>query len=60
MDDYSVSSLVESRNEWCVRLLNILTPNVIAGLNGVWKEAYSARRAQRETVFGNQNYLAQF
>lgn len=62
MDDYSVSSLVESRNEWCVRLLNILTPNVIAGLNGVWKEAYSTAGKHNEKskyLMTFQNYLAQ-
>jgi hypothetical protein len=28
MDDFSVSSLSESKNEWCARLLNILTPTI--------------------------------
>jgi len=40
MDDYSVSSLTESKNEWCARLLNILTPCIIVEINKIFKEAY--------------------
>ena len=32
MDDYSIASLSESKNEWCARLVNTLTPAIIAGL----------------------------
>ena len=39
MDDYSISSLTESKNEWCVRLVNIFTPAVIVGLKSIFKEA---------------------
>jgi len=39
MDDYSVASLVESKNEWCARLVNILTPAVITGLKSIFEEA---------------------
>ncbi len=41
MDDYSLSSLVESKNEWCSRLVNILTPCVIQGLKSIFDEAYN-------------------
>jgi hypothetical protein len=40
MDDYSINSLVESKNEWCSRLVNILTPALIDGINSIFKEAY--------------------
>jgi hypothetical protein len=40
MDDYSMSSLTESKNEWCVRLVNIFTPALIAGLKSIFKEAW--------------------
>jgi len=40
MDDYSVSSLQESRNEWCVRLINILTPLVKEGFKSIFDESY--------------------
>ena len=41
MDDYSLSSLVESKNEWCSRLINILTPCIIQGLKSIFDEAYN-------------------
>ena len=31
MDDYSLSSLTESKNELCARLVNVLTPLIISG-----------------------------
>lgn len=39
MDDYSVGSLVESKNEWCARLVGILTPLVIEGIRSIFDEA---------------------
>ena len=39
MDDYSISSLVESKNEWCSRLVSILSPAIIEGLDSIFKEA---------------------
>ena len=41
MDDYSVTSLNESKNEWTQRLLNILTPCIITEINGIFKESYN-------------------
>ena len=39
MDDYDVNTLIESKNEWCARLLNILTPQIIIGFKSVFQEA---------------------
>jgi hypothetical protein len=39
MDDYSMTSLQESRNEWGARLVHILTPLVIQGFRSIFKEA---------------------
>lgn len=39
MDDYSMASLQESRNEWCARLVHILTPLVIQGFRSIFTEA---------------------
>ena len=39
MDDFSTSSLSESKNEWCARLLNVLTPTIIQGLKSIFDEA---------------------
>ena len=39
MDDYSISSLTESKNEWCARLVSLLTHNVVTGINSIFDEA---------------------
>jgi hypothetical protein len=40
MDDFNVSSLHESKNEWGSRLLTILTPHIIDGLKSIFDEAF--------------------
>lgn len=40
MDDYNISSITESKNEWCARLTNILTPTLIEGIKSIFEEAY--------------------
>jgi hypothetical protein len=40
MDDYNISTLTDSKNEWCARLTNILTPCLIEGMKSVFDEAY--------------------
>lgn len=62
MDDYSVHSLIESKNEWCARLLNILTPMIIAGFNSIWKDAFQVAAKNNEKkkyLMTFQNYLSQ-
>lgn len=39
MDDFNVSSLHESRNEWSARLVTILTPLIIDGYKSILEEA---------------------
>ena len=39
MDDYDVSMLSEAKNEYCVRLVNILTPLIMQGVNSIFDEA---------------------
>jgi hypothetical protein len=39
MDDFNVSSLHESKNEWGSRLLTILTPHFVDGLKSIFDEA---------------------
>jgi len=39
MDDFNVSSLHESRNEWSSRLVTILTPMIIDGYKSILEEA---------------------
>ncbi len=40
MDDFVVSNLQESRNEWCARLVSIFTPLVIEGFRSIFNEAW--------------------
>jgi hypothetical protein len=40
MDDFNLSTIVESKNEWCARLTNTLTPCIIEGLRSIFTEAY--------------------
>ena len=61
MDDYSVSSLQESRNEWCSRLINILTPLVIEGFKSIYEESWKLCLENDETdkyLMTFQNFLA--
>ena len=61
MDDYSLTSLVESKNEWCARLVNALTPAVIEGLRSIFKEAEDlcAREDQEDKYLMTfQTYLS--
>lgn len=39
MDDYSITSLNESNNEYCALLVNILAPLIIDGIKSILKEA---------------------
>ena len=41
MDDYNINSIIESKNEWCARLTNILTPCMIEGIKSIFDEAYN-------------------
>lgn len=39
MDDFNLGNLQESKNEWCVRLLNILTPPIRDGIQSIFISA---------------------
>ena len=40
MDDFVISNLHEARNEWCSRLVSILTPLVEEGVRSIFDEAW--------------------
>jgi hypothetical protein len=40
MDDFVVSNLHESKNEWCGRLVSILTPLVMEGIKSIFNESW--------------------
>uniref|UniRef100_A0A6C0DRL7 Uncharacterized protein n=1 Tax=viral metagenome TaxID=1070528 RepID=A0A6C0DRL7_9ZZZZ len=41
MDDFVASNLNESRNEWCARLVGILTPLVSEGVRSIFNESWN-------------------
>ena len=41
MDDFVISNLHESRNEWCNRLVSVLTPMVMEGIKSIYQEAWA-------------------
>jgi hypothetical protein len=60
MDDFSVASLSESKNEWCARLLNILTPTISQGLKSIFDEAWKLcqdNKEQDKYLMTFQNFL---
>ena len=40
MDDFVISNLHESRNEWCSRLVSIFTPLALEGIRSIFNEAW--------------------
>lgn len=40
MDDFVLSNLQESRNEWCSRLISIFTPLVAEGVKSIFNESW--------------------
>jgi hypothetical protein len=56
MDDFNVSSLHESKNEWGARLLIILTPLIIEGFKSIFDESYKLCKNNDEV----EKYLMTF
>jgi hypothetical protein len=49
MDDFVLSNLYESRNEWCARLVSIMTPYITEGIRSIlWNHTDCALK--RRTV----------
>jgi len=49
MDDFVVSNLHESKNEWCGRLVSVLTPLVIEGFRSIFNESWKLCVDNNET-----------
>jgi hypothetical protein len=49
MDDFSVSTLYESKNEWGGRLITILTPLIIDGYKSIFDESIKLCKENNET-----------
>ena len=61
MDDYSLPSLQESRNEWCARLVNVLAPMMSEGFRSIFDEAWKLCEQNNETgkyLMTFQNFLS--
>jgi hypothetical protein len=61
MDDYSVTSLYESKNEWASRLVNILTPLIQEGIRSILDEAVKlcvGNKEQDKYLMTFQNLLS--
>lgn len=56
MDDFNARSLQVSRDEYCARLLNLLTPVVMEGIQSIFKEAVQLCQANGEM----EKYLMTF
>ena len=56
MDDFNLSSLHESKNEWSARLVTILTPLIIDGYKSILDEAIKLCKENKE----NDKYLMTF
>ena len=48
MDDYNLSLLIESKNEWCSRLVNLLTPCIFDGLKSIYNESIKICKEEDE------------
>ena len=48
MDDFVLSNLHESKNEWCSRLLSIITPLVIEGIKSIFDESIKVCKENNE------------
>ena len=56
MDDFNISSLHESKNEWGARLLTIMTPLIVEGLKSIFDESYNLCKSNNE----HDKYLMTF
>ena len=56
MDDFNLTSLSESRNEWVTRLMNTMTPYILAGFEAIFTESYKLCIENEE----NDKYLMTF
>jgi len=48
MDDFNVSALHESKNEWGARLLTILTPLIVEGFKSIFEESLNLCKVNNE------------
>jgi len=60
MDDFVLSNLNESRNEWCSRLVSILSPRINEGIRSIFNESWKVSVENNEIdkyLMTFQNFL---
>jgi len=61
MDDFNTASLQESKNEWCIRLIGVLSPCIIEGLKSIFEESKklcSSTGEDEKYLMTFQNFLS--
>jgi hypothetical protein len=61
MDDFVISNLHESRNEWCGRLVTLLSPVIMEGIRSIYNESWKMCEESNEKskyLMTFQNLLA--
>jgi hypothetical protein len=56
MDDFNMSLLYESKNEWIARLIIMLTPLIVEGVDSIFQEAYTLCKKSKQ----KEKYLMTF
>jgi len=56
MDDFNMSLLYESKNEWIARLIIMLTPLIVEGVDSIFQEAYTLCKKSKK----KEKYLMTF
>ena len=62
MDDFVLSNLNEARNEWCSRLVSILTPRIMEGIHSIFNESWKISMENNEVekyLMTFQNFICQ-
>ena len=63
MDDFNVTTLYESKNEWASRLVNILTPLVSEGFSSILEESYKLcveNDEEEKTMMRSSSQMSKF
>lgn len=61
MDDYSLASLNDSKNDWCARLINVITPHFCTGIQSIYNESLTICEKNKEKnkyLMTFQNFLS--
>tara|TARA_Y100000741_G_scaffold363846_1_gene353083 strand:+ start:1237 stop:2349 length:1113 start_codon:yes stop_codon:yes gene_type:complete len=56
MDDYNISSLNSSQYEWGIKLLNVLVPHIVEGIDSIFSESLKICKENKE----QKKYLMTF